>query len=324
MRIEQLEYFVDIAKTKSMNITAERAFVTQSALSKSIHKLEEELEVKLFVRSKKGVELTEAGKVALKWATIILDNIKQFKWEVWTKGEELSFEELTGCINIGATPLAYNIILPNVLVEFSRFFSKVRVNAFQIRRSEVDALFQDETIDLAIVNYIETDQGMLDLYSDDFSQVSDATHEKLFEESLYIIAHKDHPLAKFESVSMEQVLAYPIALFGEHQYSKQRFYNILSKYGEVDIMTVADNLQLIRDKVLRGEEVAFYGSLNGIGNVFSHEEHQRPLKVIQLEEKILMSYYLLIPKEQQLSIAEDYFVKIMKKFIRELKMEFKQ
>lgn len=53
MRIEQLEYFVDVAKTHSLNISAERLFVTQPTISEAIHKLEEELGSDLLLRSKK-------------------------------------------------------------------------------------------------------------------------------------------------------------------------------------------------------------------------------------------------------------------------------
>ena len=68
MRIEQLEYFLDVAKTKSLNASAERLFVTQPTISEAIHKLEEELESDLLTRSSKGVESVSYTHL---WDTIL-------------------------------------------------------------------------------------------------------------------------------------------------------------------------------------------------------------------------------------------------------------
>lgn len=66
MRSEQIKYFLEAAETGSMLQVAEKNFLTQPAVSTAISKLEEELEVTLLNRSKQGIQLTEAGKVAAK------------------------------------------------------------------------------------------------------------------------------------------------------------------------------------------------------------------------------------------------------------------
>ena len=62
MRIEQLLYLSEIAKTHSISIAANNLFVSQPAISTAIKKLEEELDVTLFSRSKNGVFLTPIGE----------------------------------------------------------------------------------------------------------------------------------------------------------------------------------------------------------------------------------------------------------------------
>lgn len=65
MQIQQLTYFVAIAEQGSINKAAEKLFVTQPNLSKAISNLENELKVRIFNRTNKGVALTDEGKSSI-------------------------------------------------------------------------------------------------------------------------------------------------------------------------------------------------------------------------------------------------------------------
>ena len=62
MELRHLKYFVAIAETKSLSNAIERLHIAQPALSQSIKNLEEELDTALFIRSRKGMELTGTGE----------------------------------------------------------------------------------------------------------------------------------------------------------------------------------------------------------------------------------------------------------------------
>lgn len=87
MNIKQIEYFVEVAKTKNYTKAAEKLYISQSAITKQIFLLEEELKVELFVRNNKGAKLTLAGELFLKDATEILNKIEKShkKWKVLRK-----------------------------------------------------------------------------------------------------------------------------------------------------------------------------------------------------------------------------------------------
>ncbi|MBP1761344.1 MAG: transcriptional regulator, LysR family [Firmicutes bacterium] len=61
MRLDQLYYFVEVAKTKSISLTAERIYVSQPSITDSIKKLEQELGVTLLTRSNKSAANIPAG-----------------------------------------------------------------------------------------------------------------------------------------------------------------------------------------------------------------------------------------------------------------------
>ena len=65
MREEQLRYVLEIAHTGSINKAADSLFITHQSLERSLRNVENDLGIKIFKRSKKGVEVTELGKVAL-------------------------------------------------------------------------------------------------------------------------------------------------------------------------------------------------------------------------------------------------------------------
>lgn len=72
MNLEQLRYFLTIYESLSLNIAAKQLYISQPALSKSLQTMEQELGTKLFIRNKKGLYPTEAGKIFFESSTSIL------------------------------------------------------------------------------------------------------------------------------------------------------------------------------------------------------------------------------------------------------------
>jgi len=76
MNLEQLEYIVEIAKTRSFSAAASQLHMTQSAISQSVRKLEQELGMTVFERSRQGAVPTEEGKTFIEQAIEILRRVQ--------------------------------------------------------------------------------------------------------------------------------------------------------------------------------------------------------------------------------------------------------
>ena len=76
MEIRQLRYFLDIAHTEHLTLSAQKLFVTQSTLSHGLRQLEEELGIKLFNRLGRGLKLSQAGAVFRVYAGRALQEIE--------------------------------------------------------------------------------------------------------------------------------------------------------------------------------------------------------------------------------------------------------
>lgn len=77
MNFQQLEYFVTVAETGQITEAAQRLYITQPPMSRSIKRLEKELGVVLFIRTKKSLELTSAGKILYEKSKQLLTNYKE-------------------------------------------------------------------------------------------------------------------------------------------------------------------------------------------------------------------------------------------------------
>ena len=97
MELYQLEQFLKVSECSNLSRAAELLFITQPALSRSMKKLEEELEVELFEHGKNKIELTPAGLYTAKKARVLLDNASAMKEDVKKYYESLHTISLGFC-----------------------------------------------------------------------------------------------------------------------------------------------------------------------------------------------------------------------------------
>lgn len=120
MDLQHLEYFITVVKTKNFTTASNILLVTQPALSKAISKLEEELEVPLFKKSGRNVQLTRFGEVFLNHAQLAINNIE--------KGiEELQYMKSDNekNISIAYTGCIGNIFIPFIVNEFRNYINSI-------------------------------------------------------------------------------------------------------------------------------------------------------------------------------------------------------
>lgn len=122
MNLQQLEYIIAVDKLKNFVKASESCFVTQATLSMMIKKLEEELDVKIFDRSKQPVKTTEVGeKLILQARKIILESKKLKEIIQDEKGV------VSGELKIGIIPTLAPYLLPLFLKEFMQNYPLVKL-----------------------------------------------------------------------------------------------------------------------------------------------------------------------------------------------------
>lgn len=146
MNIQQLEYIVHVHEEKHFARAAERSFVTQPTLSMMIQKLEDELGVKIFDRSKQPVATTKEGLVIIEMAKRVVYEFKGIK----SFTNELT-KDFTGDVYVGVIPTLAPYLLPLILKNMSKEFPTVRWHFKELFTSEILIRLKTGTLDFGLL-----------------------------------------------------------------------------------------------------------------------------------------------------------------------------
>lgn len=126
MDLRQLGYFLSIAEHRGFAAAARARYISQSALTRQVQLLEEEIGAKLLERTSRGVVLTQAGEVFRERARQLLQDVEQLKEEVQAESEVPS-----GHLVLGMTPSTRVLIGGAVIEGFLRRYPKVRLSVIE-------------------------------------------------------------------------------------------------------------------------------------------------------------------------------------------------
>jgi len=188
MDVRQVRYFLALAEELHFWKTSEKVFITQSALSRHIKSLEQELGVLLFERDKRNVKLTDAGTFLRgEFAKILIDLDS-----VTRRAKQIAAGEL-GTIRIGHPASITFSILPEILLGLAQKHPEIIAQMIEADAVEVDSSLLTHRIDLA---FNREPPGSADLESrllltENFALVVPASHRTVGERKIDISGLKD-------------------------------------------------------------------------------------------------------------------------------------
>ncbi|MEV3903888.1 LysR family transcriptional regulator [Mycobacterium sp. NPDC050551] len=189
MELRQVEHFLAVAAELSFTRAAERVHVVQSALSTSIAKLERELGVELFDRTRQQIRLTPAGD---RFRIHAHDVVRVTR----AAGESVAEYRgaLSGTIEFGSLISFGPLDVPGALGEFHRAnpFVRLRLRLSQSGASAYLAALIEGSLDLALISVPNRFPPQLDM-------------RLLFEEPMVFVCRRDHPLARRRRVRLADV-----------------------------------------------------------------------------------------------------------------------
>lgn len=145
MTITQLHYVLAVAEYKNFTLAAEKSFVTQPTLSMQIQKLEDELGILIFDRSKKPIQLTEVGQKIVTQARNIVDESGRIKDIV---DQQKGF--IGGEFKLGIIPTIMPTLLPMFLTNFIKKYPKVKLKIEELNTESIVQKIKEGHLDAAI------------------------------------------------------------------------------------------------------------------------------------------------------------------------------
>jgi LysR family cys regulon transcriptional activator len=246
MNFQQLRILRETVR-QNFNLTevANALFTSQSGVSKHILDFEDELGIDLFYRKgKRLLGLTEAGKALVVIAERILSDLHTIK----QISQEFS-DSTKGSLTIATTHTQARYVLPKIVHLFKEKYPKVHLTLLQASPEEITVLLREGRADFGIAT--EALDDVLDLVTFPFYSWSHA-----------IVIRKGHPLEKKQSLSLDDLVDYPLITYHEGFTGRKNIDQAFAQASlEPDIIMSALDSDVIKTYVELGLGVGIIASM---------------------------------------------------------------
>ncbi|MCK0471213.1 LysR family transcriptional regulator [Halalkalibacter sp. APA_J-10(15)] len=292
MELRQLKYFMEVAKREHMTEAAEALHVAQSAVSRQIGNLEDELGVDLFVRQGRRVKLTPLGRIFLERTTEAMKLIESAKREV---EEHLEPEKGTVRITFPISMAAFT--LPTAISRFRQDYPKAK---FQLKQGIYYNLIED------VVNG-EYNMALLAPVPEDDPRVEGYT---LFREEVVAIVPKTHRLSKNNELSLKQLEGEPFVVLPEGMYFRELVIQACLDQGYYpNISFEGDDVDALKGLASAGLGITLLPEVTVMDNV-----PHNTVKIRIRDPKVIRTVGVITPKGRELLPTERLFLQFLKEF----------
>ncbi|MGI6092681.1 MAG: LysR family transcriptional regulator [Veillonellaceae bacterium] len=197
MDIHHLVYFIEVARHRNFTKAAQALHISQPSISKMIKVLEEELGVRLFSRTTRQIELTDAGRAVLHEAQHIINSFQNLKSEL---SDVMQLK--TGNILFGLPPMIGASFFSKIIGKFNQQYPGITIKLIEVGSRQVEYGIEDGSLDIGVV-------ALPIVKEDAFEMLS------FVKEPLMVITPNDHRLAAKAKVSLVELKDEPLAFYRE-------------------------------------------------------------------------------------------------------------
>lgn len=301
MRLEQLEFLIEIARQSSIVAASELLHVTPQTLSSSIKSLELELNVQILVRSNKGVKLTEEGKKVLYFAQEIIERYIELK-------SSLNFslkhkDTLKGQLTIHTSAIYLDSILPQYIQQFKNSYPQIKLNIKQSSSVQTLSLLncssenQNNHVGMFLIPYRNN------IPIPEFLPLNERIKFKIYSfNRYYAVISNNSSYINQKSISLHKLLQRPIIICTSNNTVSHPLITLLKDYQPdlqiaATVSTISFLAAAIRADLGIGFIPKFILSTLSIKNLFDG------LKLLTFKESIVTANCLIYHENNPIEIA---------------------
>ena len=292
MNNEHLRTFVAVAKKESFSEAARVLYVSQPTVTAQIKALEEELNTKLFIRTKKSVDITASGKVLFHYAEEILNLCTKAENEI------ASLEDvLWGTLYVASSLTVGESVLPVILHDFTKDHPSIQLKTEIINSTQI----------VDMISHSEIEVGLIEV---DIRNPKLAI-EPFMDDELVLFAHKDMPLPDEGYVSFAEFKEMPLIMREKGSGTRTVFEEGLSSRGhyleESRVVLEIGNTESIKTAVEAGLGVSILSK-----NTVRKEVESGLFKTFHLEDvRFKRQFYVVYEKDKTLSAVSQRFIELV-------------
>jgi DNA-binding transcriptional LysR family regulator len=294
MTLKQLEVFVAVAETCSFSKGAEKSCITQSTASQHIQGLEEELGIRLFDRGRGGAMLTEAGKLFFGRARKIL---KECDESCSAVRRFIGMEDVV--LRVGASNIPGVCLIPEVLDQFLKEYSKVRLEVVQGDSRSIVQQLVDEEIELGFIGGRFGDERV--------------HFEPMGEDDIVCAVLPEIAARGKQSLSQADLCKVPLVVREQGSGTQKAIYEALAatwiNKESLRIVAVLGSNEAIKRAILNGTGYAFVSRMSVVDELTSGQLTTVRIPGLSITRK----FYAVRRDNRELSPAAAAFLELMLK-----------
>ncbi|WP_317952656.1 selenium metabolism-associated LysR family transcriptional regulator [Paenibacillus chitinolyticus] len=294
LNFHQLHIFYTVAEKGSFSHAAQALHMTQPAVTMQVQSLEDHFGIKLFHRSTKKIELTEAGRTLIPYARKCVELIRE------TENAMTGFTAMAeGRLQLGASLTMGEYILPRLLGPFRKEYPNISVAMKVMNTTQIlDEIFAHQLT----FGLVEAPIQHPDVHT-----------EAILSDELKLIVPAGHPLAEMETIRMEDVFRYPFVLREEGSGTRRVMEEELERAGiacgGMDIVMELGSTGAIKSAVEAGLGVSILSQSS-----VKHEVRLGILKIKEIEGvSFSRSFYAIYLNSTLLPLSAVSFLNFMRR-----------
>lgn len=249
INLNVLKYFYEIANTKNITKASANLNISQPALTRAIKQLEEELNKELFLRSKKGVVLTQEGEILYEYTKTMLKKLNSTLNTIEDSNNKREY------LYIGATTTNFLEPIEEILKEFKQRHHNVHINIILEDLSVIENYSKLEKMDIIIKN--------------DYENMKDIEIIKSFDIKDKFIASKiEFSELENKVLNINELLSYPTVLLSNITHGRKNFDSYIKSLGITYKPTYEFNSHSLCKELIKD------GFGIGIGNPIHYKEKE--------------------------------------------------
>jgi DNA-binding transcriptional LysR family regulator len=271
--IDQLKTFVEVSRQKSFSRAAEKLHVTQPSISAQIRSLETFLGQRLLERGGGKVTLTAAGRVFEPFAENTLSRLNHM---VLTLAD---LERMPrGALTVSANDSTALYVLPVFFSKFRKQYPRVALNIVRAERSRSLELVLDREVEFGVVSLPLKDKRL---------------HVEVIHNDEYVlVTPANHPLAEFESVTLQQVAQHRLLMMKQGR-KREHLDELFAEQKLLPrIAMELDSNELLKRLIMKEMGIGFLPRINVLD-----EERAGSLKVVPVENVSISRELALISRK---------------------------
>ena len=189
----RLQVFHAVARRLNFTKAASELFITQPAVTRHIHELEQHFKVSLFDRNGSRIRLTDAGRTLLQHTEELFAVYRNLEFDMGSLTHQHS-----GRLQLGGSMTAAPYIIPPILAAFHQRYQDVRVSLITGNTQQIEQALENKEIDLGIV--------------EGHSRNSSIRYTEFVKDEIVLVSNSTHPLAKRLSIRPDELTQIPLLL----------------------------------------------------------------------------------------------------------------